>query len=157
MHRRSISGRNLDKAITSDDILGKEVIDSEGEIIGVVEKVLIDPENFDMIGIEIDKGFLKRGLVIGRSYMDRITEYALFLNTKVLYQIKGMSVFDSSGKLIGKVTRVNMVGKRNKIKEIVVSGGFISRAAGRDIIIPAVKIKRIEHNVLLDVKMEDLT
>ena len=59
MSQKSIALKLLDKAITSDDLLGKDVIDLGGKFIGISEKVLIDPDSLDFIGIGVDKGFGK--------------------------------------------------------------------------------------------------
>ena len=69
MPQKSISGKDLNEAVTSDDILGKDVIDADGKFIGVTEKVFIHPNNLDFIGIEVDKGFLRKGLSIGKDYI----------------------------------------------------------------------------------------
>ena len=67
--QKSISGKDLDEAVTSDDILGKDIIDVDGKLIGVTEKVFIHPNSLDFIGIEVDKGFLRKGFSIGKDYI----------------------------------------------------------------------------------------
>src|SRR3990167_7840081 len=70
MQEKSISGKRINKSITSEDILGKDVIDAEGGFIGVAEKIFIDPEPMDFIGISVDKGLIRSGLTIGKNYID---------------------------------------------------------------------------------------
>lgn len=152
MSKKSISGRNLEDSITSDDILGKEVIDIEGKFIGVVEKVLIDPKNIEIIGIEVDKGFLKKGLSIGRSYIDKITDVAIFLKIRVAYEIKGMTVFDKIGAKVGIVSEVELVEGRNKIKNIHVRKGM----GKKEMIISNDLIETIGHNIILAVKEDKI-
>ena len=62
--QKSISGKDLNEAVTSDDVLGKEVIDADGRFIGITEKVFIHPKELEFMGISVDKGFLKKGLSI---------------------------------------------------------------------------------------------
>lgn len=132
--------------LTSDDILGKEVIDLEGEFIGVSDVLYMNDKTFDVIGVSVDKGFLKKGLIIGKNYIDRVTPYAIFLKIKPAYKIKGMEVFDVKGKKIGLVTQVNFNGKSNSIKEIVVKKSMF-----KNVVIPANYIERVGYNVLLNV------
>jgi len=152
MSKKSISGKNLSRGITSDGILGKEVIDLDGKFIGVVEKVLIDPIDLDFIGIEVDKGFLKKGLSIGKSYIDRISEVAIFLKIKVVYEIKGMTVFDKIGAIIGTVSEIELWGEKNKIKNIYIKQGMIKK----ELVVPYDFIDSIGYNVILTVKKKRL-
>lgn len=151
MSQRSISSKDLDEAITSDDILGKEVIDAEGRFIGVAEKVFIHPNTLDFIGISIDKGFLKKGLSIGKNYIERVATHAVFLNIRVAFELKGMEVFDKNGKLLGKVTGIELEGSLNKIQQLHVSGIF-----EKSLSIPQNLIDNIGYNVLLNVTKEEL-
>lgn len=150
--KASISGRNLNDAITSDDLLGKKVIDLEGKVVGIIEKVLIDSKNLEFIGIEVDKGFLKKGLSIGKSYIGKISENSVFLKIKVVFEIKGMTVFDEIGAKVGKITGVELWGEKNKIKKIYVKQGLIKK----DLAIPAEIIETIGQNVILKIKKEKL-
>ncbi len=153
MSKRSISGRNLDLAITSDDILGKDVIDKEGNFIGIVEKVLIDPHSLNVIGIEVDKGFLKNGLSIGKSYIDKVTEHAIFLSVRVAYEVKGMLVFDRDGKKIGTVLGVELYGHQNKVKSIRVKKSGLLRG---DLNINSDYIETMGDNIILNITKKRL-
>lgn len=136
--------------LTSDDILGKEVIDSNGSFIGVIETLYIDHKNLKMAGIGVDKGFLKKELVIGSRYIKKITPHAVFLNIRPAYKIKGMAVYDSKGKKIGKVSSVEMMESGNNVKSLIVS-----KLTGK-IIIPSDYINKIGQSVFLDVSKEEL-
>ena len=153
MPQKNISGKYLDETgdlLTSDDLLGKEVIDESGLSIGVSEKVLIDKKDLDFVGISVDKGLLNRGLTIGKDYIERVTPYAIFLRIRVAYELRGMEVFDVNGKKIGKVKDVELVGNKNVIKSLIVGSGFKSFS-----IIPGL-IEKIGYNVLLNVSASEL-
>ena len=152
MSKRSISGKNLDRSITSDDILGKEVIDIDGRFIGVVEKVLIDPIDLEFVGIEVDKGFLKRGLSVGKNYIDKISDLAVFLKIRVIYEIKGMIVFDKMGAKIGTVSDIELQGEKNKLKRIYIRRGLIEK----DLEAPIDFIDTMGHNIILSVNKKKL-
>lgn len=152
MAQKSISSKDLDNALTTDDLLGKEIIDSEGGFIGVAEKVFIDPKDFDFIGVGIDKGFLKKGLAIGRNYIDKITEYAVFLNITVSLEVRGMRVFDSDGKDLGVVSDVELTGNTNKINALGIKQGLF----GKRIIIPYNYVEKVGDGVILNVAKKEV-
>lgn len=152
MPKKSVSGADLTNAITSEDILGKDVIDKEGEFIGVVEKVLIDKKSLSLIGIEIDKGFLKSGFVVGKDYIDRVTDYALILKIRIVYGIKGLEVFDNMGVKLGKVKDIKLQGTKNKVKELIVSTSFFKE----DLVISGENIEVIGRNVILNIAKEEI-
>src|SRR3989338_11538636 len=152
MAQKSISSKDLDNALTTDDLLGKEIIDSGGGVIGVAEKVFIDPQNFDFIGIGIDKGFLKKGLAIGINYIDKITDYAVFLNISVSLEIRGMKVFDNDCKGLGVVSDVELAGNTNKINAFGIKLGLF----GKKIIIPYNCVERVGDGVILNVSKNEV-
>ena len=153
MSKESISGKSLERSITSEDILGKEVIDKEGKFIGVVEKVLLDPLQMEFIGIEIDKGFLKNGFSVGKSYLEKITEEAVFLNIRIIYELRGMKVFDKLGEELGHVSKIELYGNKNKLKKIYVKKGFIF---GKLLEISPDLIETMGHNIILSVEKRQL-
>lgn len=153
MSNKNTTGRNLSTAITSEDILGKRVIDAEGRYIGVSEKVLIDPENLTLIGISIDKGALYRSVVIGKGYVKQVTPHAILLKVPVVFEIKGMTVFDKSGRNLGIVKDITLHHLRNKIKELHVKTSFFSSL----LTIPADAIEVIGTNVILKITQEEIS
>ena len=156
MQQKSISGKELSKAITSEDILGKEVIDAEGAFIGVAEKVFIDPKYLDFIGIAVDKGLIRSGLTIGKSYIDKIEDHAIFLKIRVVYDIKGKLVFDKDGKKVGTVSSIDLYGSKNKLKNIYVRPYSFLFSFGEKIVISEDYIDTIGDNVILNVTVNQL-
>lgn len=149
MEEKKTATTKLKDAITSDDILGKDVIDSEGEFIGIAEQLFIDAKRIEIRGVLIDKGFLKSGLIIGKGYIKEIKSHAIFLKIRPALNIKNKIVFDLDGKYVGKVKDVQLAGNRNKIKNIVVTFGILKR----NYIISARYIKNISQNVFLNEKI----
>jgi len=90
---------------------------------------------------------LRKGVSIGRSYIDRITSEVVFLKIEVVYEIKGMSVFDKFGSNVGAVSNISLVGDKNKIKEIYVKRGLLKM----DLKIPEEFIEEIGSGVVLNV------
>ncbi|MFT4313489.1 MAG: PRC-barrel domain-containing protein [Candidatus Woesearchaeota archaeon] len=139
--------------ITTDDFLGIDVIDSHGAFVGVVDKIFLDKKLIEIVGISVDKGFLKAGFVIGKDYIERITPYAIFLNTKPFVTIKGLLVFDSVGALVGEVHDIVLQDAQNKIKELIVK----SKKLKKTITITQADIDSIEKNIVLKKKITELS
>ncbi len=144
--------KDLDGAITSEDVLGKDVIDPRGTFIGVTDKLLLNPQTMEVLGISVDKGFLKKGLVIGSGHIKEVTPHAVLLATTPASQIKGMSVFCSEGTRQGIVQEVQLEENSNKILFLLIRTGTF----GHEIKIPAGAIEYIESNVMLNTTPEEL-
>ncbi|PLW80560.1 hypothetical protein C0585_01885 [Candidatus Woesearchaeota archaeon] len=130
--------------ITSDDILGKDVVDAQGEILGVIQILHIDKNTKSIVGITVDQGFMKPDLFIGLEYIQQFGVDTVFLNTFPKDKIKGMKVLDSNGKQIGTVTELEY-SSGNELKSIRVKKGMMKDLEN----IPVSKIKEIGHNVIL--------
>lgn len=152
MPLKRVFGEELRNTITSDDVLGKNVIDSEGEFIGVVEMLHLNPDMVEVVGITIDKGFLRKGLVIGKEYIERVAPHAVFLKIRPAFKLKGMIVFDEKGDEIGIVSKVVLHEHKNQIDALIVK----SNAFKKEIPIQADLIKTIGDNVLLNIEKKDL-
>jgi sporulation protein YlmC with PRC-barrel domain len=119
--------RDKKRIITSDDILGKDAVDSDGTVLGVIIKLHIDKKFKRMTGITIDEGFMKPNLFIGMSYIKNFGVDSIFISKIPTEKYKGLTVLDSKGKNIGTVKSVNS--KRHKLKSIEVSKGLGKRFA----------------------------
>ena len=89
--------------ITSDDILGKEALDPDGEFIGIVMKLHIDRKKKELIGITVDQGFMKPDLFIGLDSIEKFGIDALFINRISFSKYEGCSVYTPSGNKAGNV------------------------------------------------------
>lgn len=135
----------LDGSITSDDLLGKNVIDIEGASIGVSDKIYIDTKTIEFIGISVDKGFLQSGLLIGKEHIERITSYAIFLKVRPAILLKNLSVFDVNGKKVGTVDQVIQEGNKNSLQTLIVKTSMFKKLE-----IPSSEIKEIGQGILLN-------
>jgi sporulation protein YlmC with PRC-barrel domain len=106
--------------ITGDDILGKEALDSDGSILGIVEKLHISNKKKEIVGITVDMGFMKPDLFIGINNIRHFGIDAVLLNKVPVHKFKGLLVLGPEGEEIGRVKEVALRGK--KIKEIILSG-----------------------------------
>jgi len=151
MSQTIVEKKELEGTVTSDDILGKDVIDHDGDFIGIVEKIHIDPNTIEFMGISIDKGFLRRGLAIGKDYIDKITPHAVMLKIRPAHKIKGMQVFDLEGNKVGIVVKVDLVGRKNKVRGIIVKASMIKTYQ-----ISSNLIESVGHNVFLKIAKNEL-
>ena len=104
--------------ITSDDILGKLALDSEGSLLGIVEKVHISNKKKEIVGITIDMGFMKPDLFIGINNIRHFGIDAVLLNKVPADKFKGLRVLTQEGEQVGHVKEVILT--RKNVKEIVV-------------------------------------
>lgn len=136
--------------ITSDDILGKDVIDSDGDIIGVSSKLHIDSRSKLIVGITIDQGFMKPDLYVGLEYVKTLGVDSLLLKSSPKSKIKGLDVLDSKGKKVGFVGDVLSIGRSNRFKGIVVKQSRFSKG----FVVKSKCIKEIGFSVILKDKWQ---
>ena len=147
------SKRLLEHAITSDDLLGKDVIDADGVLIGVTNKLFVDPQSIELLGVNIDKGFLHTGLIVGAEHIAHVTKHAVFLSISPGFQLKGMHVFDVDGALVGSVIGVALTEDYRSISALTVKPSRFKKAFE----IPGTAILKVGENVLLSVHKEEIT
>jgi sporulation protein YlmC with PRC-barrel domain len=140
-------------SVTAEDILGKDVIDASGMVVGVSERLYIDPKTLDIIGLSVDKGFLQKGFVVGKNYIKEVTTHAVLLTIRPSILLKGKIVLDKKGKKVGKVKAVELSNGTNTIAALIVSSGFLGL---RKIRVPAEQVEKKEQNIILNVTKEDL-
>lgn len=92
--------------ITSDDILGKDVIDPDGDVLGVASKLHIDDDAYDVVGVTVDQGFGWPSLYIGVSHVKRVGVDAVLLSSRPLSNLAGKDVYSEDGAYIGRVADV---------------------------------------------------
>ena len=139
------------KIITSDDILGKDAVDPDGQILGVIIKMHINKEFKKITGITIDEGFMKPNLFVGINYIKNFGVDSVFLSRIPAQKYIGLQVLDSKGKEVGTVKDVKS--KRHKVRSIEVSAGLRKR-----ILISSSEIQEIGERVILkpDYKSEKI-
>ncbi|MFP4119174.1 MAG: PRC-barrel domain-containing protein [Candidatus Woesearchaeota archaeon] len=135
----------MSQTLTSDDILGKDAVDKEGDILGVIIKLHITKSQKALTGITIDQGFMKPNLFVGIEYVRNFGVDTVFLNYVPRTKCKGMRVITAEGKNIGVVIDVKM--KRGKLQAITVARNKLAKRKKK--MIPASDIKEISTQILL--------
>ncbi|AOP35258.1 hypothetical protein A0128_16260 [Leptospira tipperaryensis] len=137
---------NESNIITSDDILGKEALDPEGQILGVVVKLHIDRVEKRITGITIDQGFMKPDLFVGIDFVRTLGVDAILLNTIPFEKYKGLKVLNSDGSEEGVVEEV--ISKNGKLEFLLVKTSLNPLSKERKKI-PASKVQEIGDKILL--------
>ena len=95
--------------ITSDDILGKDVLDPDGDALGVVSKLHVDEDTYGVVGLTVDQGFGSPSLYIGIDNVDRVGVDAVLLSKRPLTNVDGKEVYTRDGSYLGRVADVEAV------------------------------------------------
>jgi uncharacterized protein YrrD len=111
--------------ITSDDILGKDAIDIDGDILGIVMKLHISKKDKKILGITIDQGFMKPDLYVGIEHIKNFGKDTIFL-TRIHYEkYKGLEVISHNGERIGVVQDILL--ENNLLKKIIISKSIFTK------------------------------
>lgn len=129
---------------TSDDVLGKDVIDAVGNMIGVVTQIHIDKHTKKIIGISIDSGFMKPFVFVGIDLVTNFGVDAVYISRTPSSLYLGLTVFDMYGVTLGKIVDV-IFDEQNEVECIVVKYGVFGKVE-----IPKAYIKKIVRNAFLN-------
>jgi len=132
-----------------EEIKGIKVLADNGDEIGTVSEIYLNPLTLLVEGIKVGKGLFRTDIFIGRDYIRQMTSDSVMLNMTPTDTIKGMKVFDADGKELGKVKEVNRDEPANDLVSIVVD-----RGSGEDLVFDFTDIRVIGKNVMLNVPVE---
>ena len=135
----------IEGSLNAQEIVGRRVLSNQGKEIGKVSEIRIDPENFRIVGIRINRGLLDDDLFLGSEYIKGFSKDGVLLKTTPFTELIGMKVFDVHGKEVGTVKGVHRSDKTNNIVSFVVGRGF----GRKDLIIPKESIETVGQNIVL--------
>ncbi|MGM5488372.1 MAG: PRC-barrel domain-containing protein [Nanobdellota archaeon] len=138
-----LSNKNL---ITSDEILGKDVIDNDGNHIGIVTQLHIDKKHKSITGISIDSGFMKPFSFVGIELILNFGIDAIYISKTPSSHYIGLSVFDCYGILVGTIVSAKLDEHKN-LSSIDVRLGLF-----RKVNLPEYTIKHIARNAILNIE-----
>ena len=107
LREKSADPSGTDEFITTDEILGRDALDPDGELIGSVIKLHLNRRTRELTGITVDQGFWKPDLFVGLQYVRKFGIDAVFLDRIPLQKYAGLRVFTSDGILAGSVAEVH--------------------------------------------------
>lgn len=136
----------MSEIITTDDILAKQVVGPDGSVLGTVVKIHVHKHKLKIIGITIDKGFMRPDLFVGIEFVKNFGIDTIFLDKIPKETYFGMRIITDYGMEIGKVKDVIIDGF--KIKGIVGSAreGFFKKEEFK---IAMDQIKEIGASIIL--------
>jgi sporulation protein YlmC with PRC-barrel domain len=140
--------KTREKTISIRKALWKPVFSKNKKNIGTLKEIRIDPLKLTIEGILVEKPLFIENNYIGKNYISGITEKGTILKINPVTEFKGLEVVDNSGKIIGKVKKVNRNKKTNNLKELIVKTG----AMKKDLRVPKSKIRNVGKRVMLNVK-----
>jgi sporulation protein YlmC with PRC-barrel domain len=139
--------KDMKNIVVDQSLYGSNVFAKNGEKIGFLDAIFIDPEEFCIKAIKVNKGLLKYDHYIGSNYIEKLGPDGIILNILPLEDLIGKKVYDSRGKDVGKVVDTKKVKGTNKLISLIVSPGI-----GKDnLFILAEDIKTVGESILLDV------
>lgn len=126
------------------EVLGQKILTKDGEKIGKVKSVHINPKTFSLDGIVMNTGLFDADQYLGTDFIGSVTDEGIVLKIRPVTEYVGLSVFDFTGKEIGKVKDVNrsrqsntlfsMVVDRHGKEDVLISAGYIA-ATGKNIVL----------------------
>jgi len=128
--------------ITSDDILGKDVLGKDAGIIGLASKIHIDKSRKQILGITVDCGFAKPDLYVGIDHIKTFGVDSIMLDLDPHHGLRGLEVYDLNGADVGRVSEVSY-SSSNALKYIKVRAGI------KHVNITPRYIKMIGSNIIL--------
>lgn len=135
----------FDKTIDIKKVHGKKVLTVDGKAIGKIKSIHIHPTDLSVEGILVDPGMFEMDHYIDSTYIKSLSEDGAVLKIHPVTKVVGLTVFDSLGKKIGKVTEV----KRSKMSNKIISIGVEGEGSDKECLITSDYIAAIGTSVML--------
>lgn len=121
------------------------VITKSGEIIGRIREVRMN--SFVVEGIIIERPFSFSYTFIDKAFVKVFKQQEVVLNINPVTFLRGLYVYDKSGRKLGKVRKVLRDNINNDFKSLVVKDKFYSKS----ILIEKDKIDIMKKNIILNI------
>ena len=112
--------RAFENTITLDKLKGRHVISHGGHVIGRIENVRINPLTFSLEGVVVRCESIGESVYIGKNYFKSLSYESIILKIELVLLLKGKTVINFNGKVIGKVIDVVRKGATNNLQGIIV-------------------------------------
>lgn len=137
--------KKLDKTRKFSSYLGKSVYSKRGMFVGKVLDVIMKGDS--MIGVLVKANKI---IFIGKEFFKSDTENAIMLKIDPVTEIIGKTVYDSSGKRLGKVVGLKRKTTGNTYSELLVKKAIYRKAFS----IPKKEVEIAKKNVILNKEYE---
>jgi sporulation protein YlmC with PRC-barrel domain len=115
---------SLTKYWSGQQFIGLSVSDSRGNDCGKIQSLCIDPQTFSISGIMVKKR-LSSEYFLSATYFENLNESSLKLNSIPIKP--NDKIVDVDGKSMGKVIKINLNSKTNKIESLEIKSLFKSK------------------------------
>jgi sporulation protein YlmC with PRC-barrel domain len=136
--------RTVADLISSKNLHSVVVISKSGEIIGRVRNLRI--RGFNVEGIVISRLFSTHKEFIDKAFIKTFNQDQILLKINPVPSLKGLKVYDRSGRKLGKVRKVLRQDNRNDFTSLVVKDRFYSRS----ILVGKSNIGIMKKNIILN-------
>ncbi len=106
--------------VDSKDLVGKRVIAEDGDYLGKIKSLRINPKDMTIQGIEVDTGVFEPNKYIDRHDIHSMREDAITVTVTPLQDMKGLTLYDYEGKEVGKITDVHRTEDTNNVRSVTV-------------------------------------
>lgn len=159
---------SINKLLKTQDVIGKPVLSLQGDDLGTVSKIVVDPLERSVVGITINvKGLFKGEKSAEYKTIKSFGDYAVMLNTPdeldnfdqlenfeklakdhCLFNIR---IISPEGKLIGTIDDFYFNPLNGKIEKLILSGGIIKTLIKGRAVVPAEYIETIGKDAVITV------
>lgn len=115
---------SLTKYWSGQQFIGLSVFDSKENDCGKIQSLCIDPQTFSISGVMVKKRFSSE-YFLSVTYFENLTKSSLKLNSIPIKP--NDKIVDVDGKSIGKVIKINLDSKTNKIESLEIKSRFKSK------------------------------
>jgi sporulation protein YlmC with PRC-barrel domain len=133
------------ETVNMQGILGRKVLAKDGKRLGKIKSIHIGPKSLTIEGIHVDTGMFNVDHYFGKNYIQVLNEDGAVLKINPVNELIGLTVYDSDGKEIGKVSAINRSKMTNRLLSIVV----VNKEAKEGFSITADYIETIGENIML--------
>ncbi len=133
--------KKLDKTRMFSSYIGKRVYSKKGMFVGIVLDVIL--KDGSMIGVLVKAN---KKIFIGKEFFKSDTENAIMLKIDPVTEIIGKTVYDSTGKRLGKVVGLKRKTTGNNYSELLVKKAVYKKAFS----IPKKEVEVAKKSVILN-------
>lgn len=115
--------KKLEKTKNFCSYINKKVYSKKGMFVGKVSDVIM--KDYLMVGVLVNAN---KKIFIGKEFFKSDSESAIMLKIDPVTEIIGKTVYDSTGKRLGKVVGLKRKGTGNSYSELLVKKAIYSRS-----------------------------
>lgn len=137
----------IDQTINDSALIGKRVLGKDGEPIGEVCGIYLDPHNLTLEAIRVNSGLFSYDHYIGRNFISELSPEGVILTFTPSKEFVGKEVYNTSGKKLGIIKEVRKIGPANEFVSFVIH----NNSDEHDLIVGETDIKEIGNIVELNI------